>query len=265
VVRERIFIWAVLAFLRLLFPAWLFIAEPFSWSFYRAMVAFVAANPLPVRSRSARPARVLSGVARAARGSVLVKGGGPFEGLGMLEAVAFDETGTLTEGKLKLTDVNRYETPESELLRRAVAVESRGHRLLAARRPRGPRKSGRDNRFRSPRPQENSRRGIRAIGIAMGAAGPEVALENVDVALIADDLRHLTFAVGLSRRSRQVIRQNLWFSLGMVAYLIPATLFGLQLGAARLFPAVGEVAKVLTDELRQMLLGTTQPDYLPCE
>ena len=45
-------------------------------------------------------------------------------------------------------------------------------------------------------------------------------------AIMADDLRALPFAVGLSRAARGIIRQNLWASLGMVAFLIPATIFG---------------------------------------
>jgi Cd2+/Zn2+-exporting ATPase len=73
------------------------------------------------------------------------------------------------------------------------------------------------------------------VGIAMGAAGSDVALEAADVALMADDLKRLPFAVGLSRKTGRIIRQNLWFSLGMVAVLVPATLFGLQLGFAVLF------------------------------
>ena len=64
------------------------------------------------------------------------------------------------------------------------------------------------------------------VGIAMGASGSDVALETADVALMADNLATLPFAVGLSRASRRIIRQNLWASLGMVAFLIPATLFG---------------------------------------
>lgn len=64
------------------------------------------------------------------------------------------------------------------------------------------------------------------VGIAMGAGGSAVALQSADVALMADDLRALPFAVQLSRATRRIIRQNLWLSLGMVAVLIPATIFG---------------------------------------
>ncbi len=64
------------------------------------------------------------------------------------------------------------------------------------------------------------------VGITMGAGGSDVAMETADVALMADDLRALPFAVGLSRACRRIIRQNLWASLGMVGFLIPATLFG---------------------------------------
>jgi Cd2+/Zn2+-exporting ATPase len=71
-----------------------------------------------------------------------------------------------------------------------------------------------------------------SVGIAMGAAGSDVALETADVALMADDLGHLPFAVGLSRQTSRIIRQNLWMALGMVAFLIPATILGLQIGPA---------------------------------
>ena len=70
------------------------------------------------------------------------------------------------------------------------------------------------------------------VGIAMGAAGSDVALETADVALMADDLKHLPFAVGLSRHTRSVIRQNVFVSLGIVAVLVPATIMGLSIGAA---------------------------------
>ena len=73
------------------------------------------------------------------------------------------------------------------------------------------------------------------VGIAMGAAGSDVALETADVALMADDLAHLPFAVGLSRRTRRIILQNVIVSLGVVALLVPATILGLGIGAAVAF------------------------------
>ena len=65
------------------------------------------------------------------------------------------------------------------------------------------------------------------VGIAMGAAGSDVALETADIALMADKLETLPFAIGLSRKAKAIIKQNLWVSLGIVALLIPSTIFGL--------------------------------------
>lgn len=64
------------------------------------------------------------------------------------------------------------------------------------------------------------------VGIAMGASGTDVALEAADIALMADDLSKLPFAVGLSRAARRTIMQNVTISLGVVAVLIPCALFG---------------------------------------
>jgi Cd2+/Zn2+-exporting ATPase len=71
-----------------------------------------------------------------------------------------------------------------------------------------------------------------SVGVAMGAAGSDVALETADVALMADDLSHLPFAIGLSRQARSIIRQNVFVSLGVVALLVPATILGLGIGPA---------------------------------
>jgi len=65
------------------------------------------------------------------------------------------------------------------------------------------------------------------VGIAMGAAGTAVALETADVALMADDLGKLPFAVGLSRASRAIIRQNLAISLGVIGLLLLTSVLGL--------------------------------------
>jgi Cd2+/Zn2+-exporting ATPase len=87
------------------------------------------------------------------------------------------------------------------------------------------------------------------VGIAMGAAGSDVALETADVALMGDKLDRLPFVIGLSRNTSRIIKQNLWISLGMVAVLVPATLFGLQLGAAVIFHE-GSTLVVVANALR---------------
>ncbi len=370
---ERIFVPLVLLLAALLLCAPLVIDEPFSESFYRAMAVLVAASPCALAI--ATPSAVLSGVARAARGGVLVKGGAALEDLGTLKAIAFDKTGTLTEGRPRITDViPAMGANESELLQVAVAVEALSDHPLAeavvrdgkarldapadrkaeglesltgrgvkamlegetawigkaemfgadgleplgtpsadaieklrdkGRTTMAVRYGGRDlgviGMMDTPRDgaqetlTELRKLGIErmlmisgdharvaeavaaevgldeargdlmpedkvatiealsqeakvamvgdgvndapamaraTVGIAMGAAGSDVALETADVALMADDLHHLPFAVGLSRKSRSIIRQNVYVSLGMVALLVPATIFGLGIGPA---------------------------------
>ena len=65
------------------------------------------------------------------------------------------------------------------------------------------------------------------VGIAMGGAGTAVALETADVALMADDLSQLPFAVGLSRASRRIIHQNMALALGVIGLLIISSVLGI--------------------------------------
>ena len=64
------------------------------------------------------------------------------------------------------------------------------------------------------------------VGVAMGAAGTDTALETADVALMADDLGRLPFAVRLSQRARWIIRQNVALSLGIKAVFLALALAG---------------------------------------
>jgi Cd2+/Zn2+-exporting ATPase len=365
---EKYFVPSVLVLVVLLNFAFLVIDESFSQSFYRAMAVLVAASPCALAI--ATPSAVLSGVARAAKSGVLIKGGRPLEDLGVLTALAFDKTGTLTEGKPKLTKVVALgDVKEDELLKIAVAVESLSDHPLAKAVVRDgkerldgadvpdakdleavlgkgikaslgddkvyignldlfeslddnkpeketeekvkslesdgnttmlirqndeyigiialmdtPRKEAKntleqlkkigikrmimltgDNQkvadavakeigltdaWGSLLPEEKVEAikklrekeskvamvgdGVNdapamansTVGIAMGAAGSDVALETADIALMADKLETLPFAIGLSRKAKGIIRQNLWMSLGIVALLIPATVFG---------------------------------------
>ncbi len=65
-----------------------------------------------------------------------------------------------------------------------------------------------------------------SVGVAMGAGGTAVALETADVVLMGDDLGKLSFAIGLSRASQRIIRQNLVIALGVIALLLIASGFG---------------------------------------
>jgi len=366
---EKYFVPSVLGLVVLLLGAFLVIDENFSDSFYRAMAVLVAASPCALAIST--PSAVLSGVARAAKSGVLIKGGRPLEDLGVLTALAFDKTGTLTEGKPKLTKVVPLNnTEEDELLKMAIAVENlsdhplakavvrdgkkrlegdsipeatdleavlgkgikatlgndkvyignlelyealddkkpskkiadevkaleaEGNTTMLIRRnneyvgiialmdtPRAEAKNtleqlkkigikrmvmltgdnqkvadavakeiGLTDAWGSLLPEEKVDAikklqeqeskvamvgdGVNdapamansTVGIAMGAAGSDVALETADIALMGDKLEILPFAIGLSRKATGIIKQNLWISLGIVALLIPSTILGL--------------------------------------
>ena len=365
---EKYFVPSVLILVSILLFAFLVIDEPFSASFYRAMAVLVAASPCALAIST--PSAVLSGVARAARGGVLIKGGRPLEDLGVITALAFDKTGTLTEGKPKLTEVVPLgNIEENELLKIAVAVENLSDHPLAKAVVRDGKERlkgtditdasdleavlgkgikasfGKDkiyignldlyedldeakpseeisNKVKElegggnttmlirrnkeyigiialmDTPREAAKETLKklkeigikrmimltgdnqkvadavakeigltdawgsllpeekvdaikklkeqeskvamvgdgvndapamansTVGIAMGAAGSDVALETADIALMADKLETLPFAIGLSRKAKTIIKQNLWVSLGIVALLIPSTIMG---------------------------------------
>lgn len=89
----------------------------------RALSLVVAASPCALAIST--PSAVLSAVARAARGGVLMKGGAHLEALGTVDIMAFDKTGTLTVGKPKLVTVWTAENAtETDLLGVAAGVEA---------------------------------------------------------------------------------------------------------------------------------------------
>jgi Cd2+/Zn2+-exporting ATPase len=62
------------------------------------------------------------------------------------------------------------------------------------------------------------------VGVAMGAAGTDVAMETADVVLMSDALDGIPFTLALSRRTRTVVFQNLAFALGVIVVLIISAL-----------------------------------------
>ncbi|MDO5896525.1 heavy metal translocating P-type ATPase [Agrobacterium sp. Azo12] len=77
------------------------------------------------------PAAIAASLSSGARRGLLLKGGAVLEGLGKLTAVALDKTGTLTEGKPKVTDVLAFEKTAVETLRLAAALETGSSHPLA--------------------------------------------------------------------------------------------------------------------------------------
>jgi Cd2+/Zn2+-exporting ATPase len=67
------------------------------------------------------------------------------------------------------------------------------------------------------------------LGIAMGGAGTDVALEVADVVLMGDDLRGLPVAVWISRVARHRVRQNMMIAFGMIAALVLSSFANLPL------------------------------------
>lgn len=65
------------------------------------------------------------------------------------------------------------------------------------------------------------------VGIAMGTAGTDAAIEAADIALMADDLMKVSYAINLGRRARKISNQNITFSLLILAFLIPSALIGI--------------------------------------
>jgi Cd2+/Zn2+-exporting ATPase len=61
-----------------------------------------------------------------------------------------------------------------------------------------------------------------SVGIAMGTAGSDVALETADIVLMADRLERIVTAIQLGRRSQRVVKQNIVFALGFIGILLVA-------------------------------------------
>lgn len=64
------------------------------------------------------------------------------------------------------------------------------------------------------------------VGVAMGAAGTDVALETADVVLMADDLDKLVYALRLAKRNQRVVQQNLVLSVVVVLVLVTGAILG---------------------------------------
>jgi Cd2+/Zn2+-exporting ATPase len=99
------------------------------------------------------------------------------------------------------------------------------------------------------------------VGIAMGGAGTDIALETADVVLMRDDLRGIPLALWLARRTQRVVRQSLALAFGVIGILVISTLTGVLPLWLAVVCHEGSTLLVIANGLR--LLGARHPEFEP--
>jgi len=92
-----------------------------------------------------------------------------------------------------------------------------------------------------------------SMGIAMGSAGSDAAIESSDVALMSDDLARLPWLVRHSRRTMTVIRQNITFALGVKAIVVVLTAMGVATLWMAIAADMGASLLVITNGMRLLI------------
>ena len=107
----------------------LLFGQPWAEWIYKGLAVLLIGCPCALVIST--PAAIAASLSAGARRGLLMKGGAVLEGLGKLSAVALDKTGTLTEGKPKVTDIVAWGAQESEVLALAAALETGSSHPLA--------------------------------------------------------------------------------------------------------------------------------------
>ncbi|MDE1171749.1 MAG: heavy metal translocating P-type ATPase [Verrucomicrobium sp.] len=119
----------VAALLVILIPPLAFGGEWLTW-FYRGLVLLVIACPCALVIST--PVSVVSGLTAMARRGVLIKGGAVLEAVGKIRALAVDKTGTITEGKPRVTRIVRWKAEDdAQVVRIAAAIDTHSEHPLA--------------------------------------------------------------------------------------------------------------------------------------
>ena len=92
--------------------------------------------------------------------------------------------------------------------------------------------------------------GRATLGIAMGAAGSDAAIETADIALMSDDLSKLPWLIHHSRRTVSIIRQNIFFSLAVKVFFVVLTFAGFASLWAAIAADMGASLLVIFNGLR---------------
>jgi Cd2+/Zn2+-exporting ATPase len=96
------------------------------------------------------------------------------------------------------------------------------------------------------------------LGIAMGVAGSDAAIETADIALMADDLTKLPWMIRHSKRTLRIIKQNIYFALGLKALFIVLALLGLATLWMAIAADMGASLLVIANGLRLIRQGADE-------
>jgi Cd2+/Zn2+-exporting ATPase len=99
------------------------------------------------------------------------------------------------------------------------------------------------------------------VGIAMGAAGTDTAMEAADIVIMNDDLRRVPEAIRLSKRTSAILWQNITLALGIKAVFFVLALFGSATMWMAVFADMGASLLVIANGLR--LLKARDGDRQP--
>ncbi len=95
-----------------------------------------------------------------------------------------------------------------------------------------------------------------SLGIAMGAAGSDAAIETADIALMSDDLSKLPWLIGHSHRTLTIIRQNITFALAVKAVFVVLTFVGFASLWAAIAADAGASLLVIFNSLRLLKVNS---------
>lgn len=108
----------------------LFLGEPFSPWFYKALVLLVISCPCALVIST--PVAIVSAIGSASKNGVLIKGGAFLEEAGALSVIAFDKTGTLTKGHAEVTDIIPLDSySDDEILSAGASIEGKSEHPIA--------------------------------------------------------------------------------------------------------------------------------------
>jgi Cd2+/Zn2+-exporting ATPase len=99
-----------------------------------------------------------------------------------------------------------------------------------------------------------------SIGVAMGVAGSDAAIETADIALLADDLRKIPWLIKHSRRASRIVGQNITLSLAVKAVFVVLTFSGHASLWAAIAADMGVTLAVVANALRLLHEGSAQKD-----